>query len=394
MTQPDNFSGTSKEGNTGRKNKSPRQSVPYRPLDHVHRQLHNSLKDALVEVLDSNWYVLGQQLEAFESEFADYVGVQHAVGVGSGHDALMISLLALGIGKGDEVILPGHTFFATALAVHHTGARPVLIDVDPVTCNMDISLIGRLMNDKTRAIIPVHLYGNPCDMSPIMGIAEENGLLVTEDFAQAHGARYKESACGSIGHINATSFYPIKNLGGLGDGGMITTQSDELASMARKLRNYGGLHKNKLEFPGYNSRLDEIQAAILKLKLAKLNAWNEERSKIALLYSDLLKDLDDVTLPAQTDNSQAVHHIYPLRTAYRDQLKAWLEKCGVETLIHYAVPIHRQPAARAMNMAGYVLPVTEEICNTELSLPIYPGLTEGQVTYVCEQIATFFQRKK
>jgi dTDP-4-amino-4,6-dideoxygalactose transaminase len=365
--------------------------VPYSPLDHIHQEIHDPIKDALSKVLESNWFVLGKQLEAFESEFADFVGVKHAVGVGSGHDAVMLALMSAGIGAGDEVILPAHTFFASALAVYNAGAKPVLVDVDRKTCNIDVFAIERNVNAKTRAILPVHLYGNPCEMNPILDIAKKNGLLVVEDFAQAHGARYMQKSCGSIGHINATSFYPAKNLGGIGDGGMITTESDAMASTARKLRNYGGSSKNHFEYPGYNSRLDEVQAAVLSVKLSRLDAWNEDRRRIASMYDHQLRDLDQVILPVNTDNVQPVHHIYPLRTKRRDQLRSWLEKCGIETLIHYAVPIHRQPAARIMDMAGYDLPVTEEICSTELSLPIYPGLDATHITYTCEKIWEFFK---
>ncbi len=366
--------------------------IPYRPLDHIHQSINASLKDAFGVVLSSNSYILGSHVESFEKEFAKYIGVEHAIGVGNGHDALLLSLKALGIGPGDEVVIPAHTFFATALAVFNSGAKPVLIDVENDSCNIDISNLNRHINNRTRAIVPVHLYGNPCDMDPLLDAAKNLGLPVVEDFAQAHGALYKGRSCGSMGLINATSFYPVKNLGALGDGGMVTTQSVELATTVRKLRNYGGLKRDEYDLPGYNSRLDALQAAFLKIKLPHLDEWNRQRRKIADLYVALLKNCDDLRLPLIPEGNKAVFHVFAIRTKRRNELKDWLGQQGIETLVHYPVPIYRQPAAKRIGMADGDFPITEDICKTELSLPIYPGLSDDSVEYICKQIILFFKK--
>jgi dTDP-4-amino-4,6-dideoxygalactose transaminase len=368
--------------------------VPFLPLDHIHGQLASELVSTFKDVLSEGHFILGRRLQSFEQRFAGYVGAHHAVGVGSGHDALLLSLKALGVGPGDEVIIPAHTFFATPLAVYHTGAKPVPVDVEPQTCNIDVKQIEAVINPRTRAIIPVHLYGTPAEMDTIQSLARANNLFVVEDFAQSHGALYKQRQTGSLGDINATSFYPVKNLGALGDGGMVTTNSTALAKKVAILRNYGSEEKHVFTEAGSNSRLDEIQAALLEVKLQYLDAWNAERRKIAHQYITMLSEIEAVGLPGIPEGVTPVFHIFAIQTEKRDSLRSYLRSKGIETLVHYPVPLHHQPAAIRMGLAGGTYPVAEKIAGTQLSLPVYPGLRSAQIEHVAQAIRTFFSKNR
>jgi len=347
------------------------------------------------EVFDSKWYLLGNKLIGFESDFSEYLNISHSIGVGSGLDALYISLKSLGIGKGDEVIIPSHTFFATALAVIHTGAKPILAEVDPDTMNIDPARIGSLISQKTKGLIAVHMNGNPADMDTIVEIGQTRDIPVIEDFAQSVGASYKKKKCGSIGAINACSFYPVKNLGALGDGGAITTNDPDLADYCINFRNYGSSVKYYYEEAGINSRLDEIQAAILQIKLKYLDAWNKERKEIAKSYQEQLKDLPDLKILFEKSECESSWHIFPIRTQHRDKLQSHLNEKNIETIIHYKIPIHLQAGFRkyVKDYKKGDLPIAEEIADKELSLPIYPGLKEEEITYISDQIRRFFSRK-
>jgi dTDP-4-amino-4,6-dideoxygalactose transaminase len=314
------------------------------------------------------------------------------VGVGNGHDAIVISLKALGIGHGDEVIVPSHTCQATWLAVVNSGAKPVPVEVALSSYNINPTLIENSLTKKTRAIVPVHLYGHPCLMDKIMTVAKENDLMVIEDNAQAHGAIFKNKMTGSWGHCNATSFYPTKNLGALGDGGAIVTNDKKMLLLARALSNYGSAIKDVHDFLGVNSRLDELQANALRIKLRKLDAWNEARNQNANLYVDLLKDQGDIRLPpSESKMVKPVFHQFVVQTKYRDKLKVFLEGHGVETAVHYPIPIHLQKAYAYLGYKKGSLPIAEKLSQTVLSLPIWPGLKLGEIEMICSAIKKFYR---
>ncbi len=364
--------------------------IPFMPFLFTNTLIKPEI-DALFQVFyESNRYILGEKLKQFETEYANYIRVRYAVGVGNGYDALSIALQALEIGPGDEVIIPAHTFIATGLAVINCGADIVFADVDEKTYTITNEHIHSRIHSVTKAIIPVHLYGNPCDMEDIMKTANEHSAYVIEDNAQAQGGAYQESKTGSIGHINITSFYPTKNLGAMGDGGMITTNDRHLALKARKIRNYGHDGNDAYELSGVNSRLDELQAAILLTKLKYLDAWNEERIKIAEKYITLLSGIPDIILPQKELSSKHVYYVFPIRCSDRDLLKNYLYKKEVETLIHYPEPLHLLPPFQKFGYSKGSFPISEEICETELSLPVYPGMTDEMIGYVCETIREFY----
>jgi dTDP-4-amino-4,6-dideoxygalactose transaminase len=350
-------------------------------------------KEAFKQVYDSKWYILGKFLEDFESRFASYIGTKHAIGVGNGFDALRIAFRALGIKKGDEVIVPAHTFIATITAVVDTGAVPVLCDVDPQTFNIDINSAESLVKPNTRIIVPVHLYGNPADIPSIKRFSQKHSLQIVEDYAQSAGAVVGGCKTGSIGDINASSFYPVKNLGALGDGGIITTNDDGYDEFCRIYRNYGGKGKFDFEIAGINSRLDELQAALLTVKLKFLDQWIDEKAKIAERYVKNLCDLKPVQLPVTGKESISSWHIFPLLSERRNELQNYLGKNGIGTLVHYPVPCHLQPALKSLGYKRGDFPVTEMISDKELSLPIYPGLTQDQVDYISECILDFFKMR-
>ncbi|MDF2455634.1 MAG: DegT/DnrJ/EryC1/StrS family aminotransferase [Cytophagaceae bacterium] len=365
-------------------------AIPFYSFTYQNEQVKAEMQQALLDVFDSAWYVLGERVAKFEKEYAAYLGVKHCIGVGNGLDALKISLRALGIGQGDEVIVPANTYIATLLAVSETGALPVLVDPNPDTFNIDPSKITAKITAKTKAIIPVHLYGLPCEMDAITDIANRYGLFLVEDNAQATGSVYKGQKTGSLGHLNAHSFYPTKNLGCLGDGGAITTNDDDLAHQVRMLRNYGSEQKYKNERLGYNSRLDEIQAAALSVKLPFIDRWRAEKALLADVYHSKLSDVRHLQLPAEVHHSLLhSHHLFVIKSNYRDALSAYLKEQGVDTLIHYPIPAYSQQAYRNAGFAPEEYPVTERLTAEVLSLPLYPGMKLEQVEQVCSLIRKF-----
>lgn len=336
---------------------------------------------------DSNWFILGERLVQFENEYAAFGQTTYCLGVANGLDALVLCLRALDIKEGDEVIVPSNTYIASWLAVSIVGATPVPVEPRAETCNLNPELIEAAVTKKTKAIMPVHLYGQACEMEAIMQIANKLNLFVVEDNAQAQGARYNGKPTGGFGHINATSFYPGKNLGALGDAGAVTTNSKELYEKVKSLRNYGSSKKYYNDYKGFNSRLDELQAAVLSIKLKHVETWNAERNAVAGWYNKHLSGNKNVVLPQLAPHATSVYHLYVIRHSNRDALQQHLKDNGVETLIHYPVPPHKQNAYAEFNHLH--LPLAESIADTCLSLPIYPGLTETQVKYIADCINTF-----
>lgn len=366
-------------------------TVPFLDLRAASGELRTPLSEAMNRVLESGWYVLGEELEAFERAWADYVGVAHCVGVASGLDALHLALRALGVQPGDEVIVPSNTYIATWLGVTQAGATPVPVEPDPGTYNIDPYRIEAAVTPRTRAILPVHLYGQSADMAPIRHIAEAHGLLVLEDAAQAHGASYRDQRTGALGDAAAWSFYPGKNLGALGDGGAVTTDDDRVADQLRVLRNYGSRQKYMNEAQGWNSRLDELQAAVLGVKLRVLDEWNDRRRAIATRYLAGLQDTG-VVLPTVPHWADPVWHLFVVRSPWRDQLQRHLGDAGVGTLIHYPIPPHRQMAYASLGLEEGALPVSEAMHREVLSLPMGPHIDEEQVDIVIEAVRSFSLR--
>jgi dTDP-3-amino-3,4,6-trideoxy-alpha-D-glucose transaminase len=364
------------------------REVRFLDLHAVHAELRPELDDAALQVLHSDRVLLGPALAAFEQEWARYVGAAHAVGVGNGLDALALGLRALGVGPGDEVLVPAHTFIATWLAVVHVGAVPVPVDVSPVTGAWEIDAVAAAVGSRTRAIVPVHLYGHPVDLDPLLALAAEHGLAVLDDAAQAHGARHRDRRVGGLASATAWSFYPGKNLGALGDGGAVTTSDPEVADRLRSLRNYGSTQKYVHDQIGWNSRLDEVQAALLSVKLRHLDEFNDRRASVARSYEQGLAGLD-ITLPSTAAWATPVWHLYVVRTPHRDALRDHLAARGVETGIHYPVPPHRQPAFAAGPLGQLYLPGAETLAREVLSLPMGPHLSEGAREHVIESIRSF-----
>ena len=363
--------------------------VSFLDLGALHGDLEGKLLEATRRVLHSGWYILGQEVEAFEQEFAAYCEVEHAVGVANGLDALILSLRALGIGPGDEVLVPSNTYIATWLAVSHVGAIPVPVEPLPTSCNIDPDRLHAGLTARTRAVMPVHLYGQPADLGPIISFAEEHGLFVVEDAAQAHGARYKGQRIGGHGHAVGWSFYPGKNLGALGDGGAITTNDAELAKKLRTLRNYGSQVKYHNEVIGWNSRLDELQAALLRVKLKHLDLGNLQRARIAAEYSSQLADVRDLILPQVLDGVDPVWHLYTIRHPRRDHLARHLAEQGIGTMIHYPIPPHRQPAYSHLALEKGCLPIAEAMASQLLSLPIGPTMSLEDAGLVIDSMKRF-----
>jgi dTDP-4-amino-4,6-dideoxygalactose transaminase len=355
--------------------------IPFLDFGAMHTELRPRLDAAYSRVVDSNWLILGKELAAFEQEFADYCGAQHCVGVANGLDALFITLKAMGIGPGDEVIVPSNTYIATWLAVSYAGATPVPVEPDPRTYNIDPSLIEAAITPATRAIMPVHLYGQPADMDPIMAIAKKYALKVVEDAAQAHGAKYKGRRTGTLGDAAGFSFYPGKNLGALGDGGAVVTNDGALAEQLRVLRNYGSRVKYHNDVKGFNSRLDELQAAFLREKLTVLDDWNERRRQTAALYLAALSDAG-LTLPYVPVWAEPVWHLFVVRHQKRDQLQATLAAHDIATMIHYPIPPHLQHAYKELGFGLGVYPIAETIHNEVLSLPIWPQIPSEYIVSI------------
>lgn len=362
--------------------------VPFLDVKAGYLELKQETDRAVARVLDSGWFIMGRELEEFEEEFAAYLGAGHVSGVGNGLDGLVLALEALGVGPGDEVIVPANTFIATWLAVSKVGAVPVPVEPDPDTLNIDPARIEAAMTDRTRAVVPVHLYGQPADMDPVMDMADKYGLMVLEDAAQSHGARYKGRKTGTLGHMAAFSFYPGKNLGAFGDAGAVATNDNELAEKIKISRNYGSREKYVHEIQGVNSRLDDIQAAVLKVKLAKLEEWNARRRQIAAMYLDGLKGLDLVP-PKVPDYASPAWHLFVARTPKRDQLIKFLKKRDIHCAIHYPIPPHKQ-GAYAKTHGHYDLPITEAVHKEVVSLPMGPHLADEQVQAVIQGIKDFF----
>lgn len=355
--------------------------VPFLDLLPMHQALQPELEAAFRRVLASGSYILGAEVEAFEAEFAAYCGTRHCVGVGNGLDALQLILRAYGIGAGDEVIVPSNTYIATWLAVSHAGAKPVPVEPLAATCNLDPQRLAEAITPRTRAIIAVHLYGQPADMDAINAVAHQHGLKVIEDAAQAHGARYKGRRAGNLGDAAGFSFYPGKNLGALGDGGAITTNDAQLAGQLRALRNYGSRSKYHNEFKGFNSRLDELQAALLRVKLGHLDAWNAARQQLALAYLNGLAG-SALVLPVVPDWASPVWHLFVVRTAQRDALQQHLAQAGIGTLVHYPIPPHLQPAYADAGFQRGDFPIAEQLHREVLSLPMYPQLGQPALQHV------------
>jgi len=358
--------------------------ISFVDLQAAYLEQQEELDRATLEVLRSGWYVLGPQVRAFEEEFAAWLGLPDAAGVASGTDALLLALLACGIGPGDQVITTSHTAVATVAAVELTGARPVLADIRPDTFTLDPDAVEAAITPATRAIIAVHLYGQMADLDALAALARRHGLLLVEDCAQAHGAASRGRRAGTVGDIAAFSFYPTKNLGAAGDGGLVASGRPELIERVRSLRQYGWRQRYISAEPGLNSRLDELQAALLRVKLRRLEAWNRQRQTLAAAYDALLAG-SGVTTPAVAPDNQHVYHLYVVRSQQRDALQAHLARCGVATAIHYPVPVHQQPAYRHLAPPGG-LPATERAAAEILSLPIYPQMPVGHVEYVARCI--------
>ena len=359
--------------------------VSFLPMEH---ELDKDIREAFERVYTRSWYIEGTEDEAFEKSFAGYCGAGYCVGTGNGLDALMLALKALGIGEGDEVIVPSNTYIATALAVTYVGASPVLAEPDIHTFNIDSDRIESKITERTKAIMPVHLYGQVCDMDPIMEIAARHNLYIVEDCAQAHGATYKGKKAGAFGDVSGFSFYPGKNLGALGDAGAVVTDRKEIADKVRALGNYGSDYKYHHIYKGNNSRLDEMQAAFLAAKLPQLDRMNEERRRVAQKYLNGIRN-PEIILPYVLPDAVPVWHIFAIRCRRRDELEKYLNDNGIGTNKHYPIPIHLQECYRDLGYKKGDFPIAEEISATELSLPMYYGITNEQVQYVIDRINEF-----
>lgn len=368
-----------------------KQPIVALDLKTQYQHLHTEINAAITRVLESGVFILSHEVQSFEAEFAAYCGTQRALGVASGTEAVQLALLAGGIGPGDEVITVSHTAVATVAAVELCGAQPVLVDIDPERYTMTPAAFEAAITPRTRAVVPVHLYGCPVDLAPILEIARQKSIIVVEDCSQAHGARYQGKRVGGWGELGAFSFYPTKNLGGYGDGGAVTANAPELAERITLLRQYGWQERYISSIKGLNSRLDELQAAILRVKLGYLDMWNAQRQKLAALYNQRLQACEGLTLPCCPDDVEHVYHQYVVRTEQRDALKAYLFEQGIHSYIHYPVPVHLQPAYLDLGYARGSLPVTEAAAAQVLSLPLYPEMTEDAVHQVSDVVENFFK---
>ncbi|SDY70539.1 DegT/DnrJ/EryC1/StrS family aminotransferase [Hymenobacter psychrophilus] len=364
--------------------------VPFLSFQPQHEPVREEIMAAVGRVYDSYWYVLGEEVKKFEQAYSEFNQVAHTVGVANGLDALVLALRVLDIGPGDEVIVPSNTYIATWLAVTQVGATPVPVEPNPVTSNLDPARIGAALTPRTRAIMPVHLYGQACEMGTIMALATEHNLHVVEDNAQSQGAAFDGQLTGSFGAVSGTSFYPGKNLGALGDAGAVTTNDAALDQKVRVLRNYGSQQKYYNEVVGYNSRLDELQAAVLDVKLRHLPEWTRQRQQVAAWYDQHLADIPDLRLPVVAAGATHVYHLYVVHTPERESLQRHLTAQGIGTMIHYPVPPHRQQAYATLQLPAGSFPIAEELAASCLSLPMYPGMSEEQVGTVAAGIRSFF----
>lgn len=366
--------------------------ISFLDLKQVNKPFEGEFEQAYKDFIASGWYILGDKVASFEKDYAQFNKTSHAIGVANGLDALILSLKALDIGSGDEVIVPSNTYIASWLAISYVGATILPVEPRLDTYNINPELIEAAITSKTKAIMPVHLYGQICEMDAIMEIANKHNLYVIEDNAQSQGATYKRKVSGSWGHCNGTSFYPGKNLGALGDGGAVTTSDTEIAKKVSVLRNYGSEKKYYNEVIGMNSRLDELQAAFLSIKLKKLNEDNTKRVEAAKLYNELLKGIGDLILPQLASNATSVYHLYVIRTKRRDELQAYLDEKGIGTMIHYPVPPHLQKAYSDLGYQKGDFPIAEEIAEMSLSLPISAYLKKQDLIQVAESIRSFYIR--
>jgi dTDP-4-amino-4,6-dideoxygalactose transaminase len=367
--------------------------VPFLDLKMQYASLKSEIDPAIHDVIASTAFVLGKAVEDFERRFASAHGVKHCIAVGSGTDALHLPLWSLGIGSGDEVITVAHTFIASAEAISLTGARPVFVDIDPVTYTMDPQLLEKAITPRTRAIIPVHLYGQPAAMDEIMRIADKHNLPVIEDACQAHLAAFNERSVGQFGIATAFSFYPGKNLGAYGEAGGILTDSDELATAVRMLRDHGQVRKYHHLKVGHNYRMDGIQGAVLGVKLSHLDAWTEARRRNAARYRQLLNGIGDIVVPQEASGRKHVYHLFVIQTGYRDQLQAFLTEQGIGTGLHYPIPLHLQDAYASLGYSNGDFPVTERVADRGISLPMFAELTDEQIEFVVNAIRSFFAQK-
>ena len=368
-------------------------TVPFVDLQAQYRSIKSEVDAAIQRVLDTSAFILGREVEAFERAFSEYVGAEFCVGVSNGTAAIQLALQACGVGHGDEVIVPANTFFATAEAVSTAGATPVFVDCDPDSSNIDASKIEAAITPRTRAILPVHLYGRPADLDAVFRVAERHNLVVIEDAAQAHGARYKGKRVGPLGRAGCFSFYPGKNLGAYGEGGAVVTNDADVARRVRLLRDHGSEQKYRHEIVGYNFRLEGIQGAVLGVKLGHLDRWNELRREHAALYRELLAphvDAGSLTLRRESPDAESVHHLFVIQADARDSLQRFLSAAGVQTGIHYPVPVHLQPAYASLGHAEGDFPEAERQARRLLSLPMFAELTERQINYVAEAVGDYF----
>jgi len=362
--------------------------VPFVDLITQYKNLKDQILPALEHIMENAQFILGDDVLQFEKEFAAFCHTKYAIGVDSGTSALELALRALGIDSGAEVITAANTFIATALAISVTGAKPVLVDIHPETYTIDVNKIEAAITERTKAILPVHLYGQTADMDPILDLARHHNLAVVEDACQAHGAAYKGKIAGSFGDAAAFSFYPSKNLGAYGDGGAVVTNREEIAKKIKLLRDYGQAKKHHHEVQGFNRRLDTLQAAVLRIKLGQLKDWNLARRRHAQQYSDLLKEAG-IGLPLAADYAESVYHLFVIRIKNRNALIEYLKSREIATGIHYPIPIHLQPAYKNLGNVLGDYPITEQFAKEIVSIPMYPELTSDQVTYVCNSILEF-----
>jgi len=363
--------------------------VPYLDLACQHEPLRDEFLATFRRIADSGRFVLGKEVEGFEDEFAAYCGVGHAVAVNSGTSALHLALMAAGVGPGDEVVTSAMTFVATVAAITYVGAKPVLADVDPVTFCIDPDAVESAVTPRTKAIVPVHLFGEPADMAPLLALAERSGLLVIEDAAQAHGALYRGKRAGSLGKAAAFSFYPGKNLGAFGEGGAVVTDDGDLADRVRSLRDWGQSGKGNHVLRGFNYRMDAIQGAVLRIKLRHLDDWNDMRRSVAAIYDERLADTP-LVLPGAKSDCRHVYHVYAVRDGDRDRLREWLAGRGIQSGVHYAQPVHLAPAYADLRYRRGDFPVAESITRNVLSLPVFPGMSKQQVELVVDAIHDYF----
>lgn len=362
--------------------------IPFLDMRPALSQIRGELDSAISQVIGRGVFVHGENLSSFERELADYLGAKYCVGVGNGLDALRFSLIAAGVGQGDEVLCVANSAFASALCITSIGAKPVFVDITPETFNMDSELARKKISGKTKAMVPVYLYGNPAGAEEYAELAQEKGIALIEDAAQAHGAAVGGKKAGTFGLAGCFSFYPTKNLGALGDAGAVVTGDFELAEKIRMLRNYGQKNRYEHDLEGFNSRLDELQAAILRIKLRRLDGWNSQRRKIASEYRKGMRN-PKISLPQEQPGAHHIYHIFAARCRQRDALQPHLQRAGIQTLIHYPIPAHLQKAYSRLKLKRGMLPNTEEACKTVLSLPIYPGMPAGHIAAVCDAANSF-----